>query len=341
MGKEEPILVAVHCLVYNHEPYLRDCFDGFVMQKTNFRFVVIVHEDCSTDNSKTIICEYGAKYPDIFRPIYETENQWHKTDGSLDGIMNEAIEATGAKYIAICEGDDFWVDAFKLQKQVNYMEAHPKIGLCYTDFNFYYENSRVFKEALFKNGMHRSVDFEDHLLTRGYIGPMTWLMRKDTYKMVYPKSTHSDGSFALALEFYAKSKVAYIDEVTATYRIHDNSASRPDSLEKKWQYVCGIMQTQLEYARKYGNDAMVQKVYINSYLVDLLPLAVALKKQDFIMEAREYTEQFGFKFDNYLTIISASLKNEKQYNQVQHSKAYRLGKFLLKPFRWMKKARSK
>lgn len=130
MSKEEPILVAIHCLVYNHEPYLRDCFEGFVMQKTNFRFVAIVHEDCSTDNSAAIIREYEAKYPDIFRPIYETENQWHKTDGSLGRIMNAAIDATGAKYIAICEGDDYWTDPNKLQKQVDFLETHPDFSMC-------------------------------------------------------------------------------------------------------------------------------------------------------------------------------------------------------------------
>jgi len=128
--QEEPILVAIHCLVYNHEPYLRDCFEGFVMQKTNFRFVAIVHEDCSTDNSAAIIREYEAKYPDIFRPIYETENQWHKTDGSLGRIMNAAIDATGAKYVAMCEGDDYWTDPDKLQKQVDFLEAHPDFSMC-------------------------------------------------------------------------------------------------------------------------------------------------------------------------------------------------------------------
>ncbi len=130
MKKEEPILVAIQCLVYNHEPYLRDCFEGFVMQKTNFRFVAIVHEDCSTDHSASIIREYEAKYPDIFRPIYETENQYSKHDGSLERIMNAAIDATGAKYIAMCEGDDYWIDPFKLQKQVDFLETHPDYSLC-------------------------------------------------------------------------------------------------------------------------------------------------------------------------------------------------------------------
>lgn len=117
-------LVAIKCLVYNHEPYLRDCLEGFVMQQTDFPFVAIVHDDASTDKSADIIREYATKYPDIIKPIYETENQYSKADGSLGRVMNTAIDATGAKYVAMCEGDDYWTDPCKLQKQVAFLETH-------------------------------------------------------------------------------------------------------------------------------------------------------------------------------------------------------------------------
>ena len=129
--KKEPILVAVKCFVYNHEPYLRKCMDGFVMQKTNFRFVVIVHDDVSTDGSATIIREYAEKYPDIIKPIYETENQYSKHDGSLARVMNDAVDATDAQYVAACEGDDYWTDPYKLQKQVDFLESHPDYSMCF------------------------------------------------------------------------------------------------------------------------------------------------------------------------------------------------------------------
>ncbi len=107
------------------------------MQKTNFPFVAIVHDDASTDGTAAIIKEYAEKYPDIIKPIYETENQYSKRDGSLTRIMKEACEATGAKYIAMCEGDDYWTDPLKLQKQVDFLESHPDYGMCYTDFDGY------------------------------------------------------------------------------------------------------------------------------------------------------------------------------------------------------------
>ena len=114
MEKDNSLMVSIQCLVYNHEPYLRQCLDGIVMQKTNFRFEAIVHDDCSTDGSRKIIEEYAAKYPDIIKPIYETENQYSKKDGSLRRIVNSRL--TG-KYIALCEGDDYWIDNLKLQKE--------------------------------------------------------------------------------------------------------------------------------------------------------------------------------------------------------------------------------
>ena len=133
-------LVAIHCFVYNHEPYLRDCFEGFVMQQTNFPFVAIVHDDASTDGSAAIIREYEEKYPHIFKPIYETENQYSKHDDSLEQIMNDAIDASGAKYVAMCEGDDYWTDPLKLQKQVDFMEANPEYVLCCHRYKIYNQN---------------------------------------------------------------------------------------------------------------------------------------------------------------------------------------------------------
>ena len=99
-------LVAIHCLVYNHEPYLRDCLEGFVMQKTNFPFVAVIHDDASTDASAAIIREYEENFPNIIKPIYENENLYKKNKHLLRQIMNAAIDATGAKYVAMCEGDD-------------------------------------------------------------------------------------------------------------------------------------------------------------------------------------------------------------------------------------------
>lgn len=125
--KLQPLMVSIKCLAYNHEKFIRETLEGFVMQKTNFRFEAIVHDDASTDGTAAIIREYAEKYPDIIRPIYETENQYSKKDGSLSRIMHEACNG---KYIAMCEGDDYWTDSYKLQKQVDFLEANQDYVMC-------------------------------------------------------------------------------------------------------------------------------------------------------------------------------------------------------------------
>lgn len=117
-------LVAIWCLVYNHEPFLKQCLDGFVMQQTNFRYVAIVHDDCSKDDSASILREYATLYPDIICPIYETENQYGKPDGRLNRIMQQTLMESGAKYVALCEGDDYWTDPHKLQRGVDFLEKN-------------------------------------------------------------------------------------------------------------------------------------------------------------------------------------------------------------------------
>lgn len=135
-----PLMVTIRCLAYNHEPYIRQCLEGFVMQKTNFRFEAIVHDDASTDGTAAIIREYAEKYPDIIKPIFETENQYSKRDGSLRRIMDAH---THGKYVATCEGDDYWIDPLKLQKQVDFLEKHPE---CVYSCHRYYIYNELTKE---------------------------------------------------------------------------------------------------------------------------------------------------------------------------------------------------
>lgn len=120
------IKVSVYCFAYNHEKYIRDALEGFVNQKTNFPFEVIVHDDASTDKTVSIIKEYELKYPDIIKPIYQKENQHSKGVNKLYSFM---LPVTHGKYIALCEGDDYWTDSSKLQRQYDYMEDYPRCSL--------------------------------------------------------------------------------------------------------------------------------------------------------------------------------------------------------------------
>ena len=136
---EQPI-VTVWCLAYNQKDFIRDALEGFVMQKTSFPFEVIVHDDASTDGTTAIVQEYARHYPDIIKPVIETENQWQK--GGLKHIikiMNEIYRK--GKYIAFCEGDDYWTAPQKLQLQVDFLESHPEYSMCFHSAKKKYETN--------------------------------------------------------------------------------------------------------------------------------------------------------------------------------------------------------
>ena len=159
MPKGTP-LVTIQCWVYNHERYLRQCLDGFMMQQTDFPFEVIVHDDASTDGSAAIIREYAEKYPGIFKPIIETENQFCKHDGSIRRII-EAEMHPDSKYVAFCEGDDYWTNPGKLQLQIDFLERHPDYYMTCHAFKYYFEDKDEFVDHDFIDGLPLE-KFEGH-----------------------------------------------------------------------------------------------------------------------------------------------------------------------------------
>ena len=125
----DDIVVSVFCLAYNHGKFIEKTLEGFVSQKTTFRYEVFVHDDASPDNTAEIIRRYAEKYPEIIKPIYQTENQYSKKVGIIKTIL---FPKTKGKYLAWCEGDDYWCDENKLQRQVEALEAHPECAACFS-----------------------------------------------------------------------------------------------------------------------------------------------------------------------------------------------------------------
>ena len=120
------ILVSIWCVTYNHELYIRDAIEGFLSQKTSFKYEIIIHDDASTDRTAEIIREYEQKHPNLMQCIYQTENQFVKNQPSIEWLWKIQFDNCKGKYIAICEGDDYWIDTKKLQLQVDYLEMHPE-----------------------------------------------------------------------------------------------------------------------------------------------------------------------------------------------------------------------
>lgn len=121
------IMVSIQTTAFNHAPYIAQTLESFLMQKTTFPFEIVIHDDASTDGTAEIIRQYAKKYPDIIHPIFQTENQYSKGINIYSTFLSPACRG---KYLATCEGDDYWTDEYKLQKQVDFMETHPDYSAC-------------------------------------------------------------------------------------------------------------------------------------------------------------------------------------------------------------------
>ena len=215
---KDKLMVSIRCLVYNHEPYLRQCLEGFVMQQTNFRFEAIVHDDASTDGSAAIIREYAAKYPDIIKPIYETENQYSKRDGSLRRIMNAH---THGKYVAMCEGDDYWTDPLKLQKQVDFLESHSDYVVCSHRFKIYNQSKQQMGDD-WHDKITEDISYDLNSLIHGnwYHTPVTVVYRYGALCLEEYMKYKNSKDATLFFYLLKKGKGYMMAEQMAVYREH-------------------------------------------------------------------------------------------------------------------------
>lgn len=211
-NEESPIVVSVICMVYNHESYIRQCLDGFVMQKTNYRFEAVVHDDASTDESAVIIKEYADKYPNIIVPVLEKENLYSKQDGSLQKVLDDHIRG---KYVALCEGDDYWTDPLKLQKQVDIMEANPIINICC-------HGSKRIKDGVYKRNLAPKsqnciIPIEDVILQGGGMVATASIMYRRSTKFSLYKLFPLD--YALQIDGSLPNGMLYLADIMSVYRL--------------------------------------------------------------------------------------------------------------------------
>lgn len=222
--QEYEYMVCVHCMTFNQEKYIRKCLDGFVMQKTSFPFVVVVVDDDSMDKTPAIISEYAMRYPSIIHPVLLEEN--HYSIRKSKAPYFEPYDKK-AKYVAFCEGDDYWTDSNKLQRQVDVLEKYPNCKACF------HKVSKVDER-----GNDLNATFPSMSIKQGYIKPTKFIkmLRDDfTFHLTsqflnskeYIKYITMDFQFRKVarcgdiplLLYFGQYGVFYIDEVMSCYRV--------------------------------------------------------------------------------------------------------------------------
>ena len=214
--------VSVICMTYNHKAFIRKCLDGFVMQKTAFPFEVIVHDDASTDGTAQIITEYAEKYPDIICPVLQKENQWSK---GIKISKNFIYPRIRGEYVAVCEGDDYWTDEYKLQKQADFLDTHPDFTLCFHPVTIKWEcqnrKDELFPSPAFR--FHKTVlelsDLQKHNFIQTNSVMIRWRFHRDSTDMIPDKIM--PGDWFLYMLHAELGKIGFLPDVMSVYRKHE------------------------------------------------------------------------------------------------------------------------
>lgn len=212
----EPV-VSICCLTYNHILYIRQCLDGFMMQKINFPIEILIYDDASTDGTQGIIREYEKKYPDIIKPIYQKENQYSK--GIKVSLVYNYSRAKG-KYIALCEGDDYWTDPYKLQKQVDFLESHPDYVMCSHRFNQYIQEKELLEEEQDKDFKGADYDLKNLIGGKWLTQTLTVMYRRSALDLKRYAAYGMSMDMILFYELLRNGKGYCFPDIMAVYRVH-------------------------------------------------------------------------------------------------------------------------
>lgn len=282
-NQTEKALVCVKSITYNQAPYIEDTMNGFCMQETDFPFVCTIIDDASTDGEQDVIRRYLRDHFDMedqdvvrneetddyiltyarhkenqncfFAVLYLKYNHYSVGKGRRkNGYIKEWLD--GAKYVALCEGDDYWIDPNKLQKQVNYLESHPECGMVYTQVSQLIQDSgRIIK------GWAAQTDFDDLLLNANKIITLATVIRADLYNQFSKDIGYNHkwlmGDFPLWLFISHQSDIKYIDDTTGVYRILSTSASHNADIKVMRKFLVSTYDVRCHFAKKYGRESVL------------------------------------------------------------------------------------
>ena len=265
----EEVEVSIICNTYNHEKYIEDALKSFLIQKTNFKFEILVHDDASTDRTQEIIRKYENKYPNIIKPIYQKENQYSKDPKNIEKIQTNRIRG---KYVAICEGDDFWSDENKLQMQYDILEKNPKINICSHSVRKVKEDGTKTQKIVRPQRKDTIISVEQVISGGGgLVGTSSLFIRSSFYKNQPKFIRDFNLDYFIQISNSLPNGMYYIDKIMSSYRLESIS-----SVTKEWSKNRDIKLTMntriIEMLKKINeetngkyNNAILEAISLNEY----------------------------------------------------------------------------
>lgn len=257
-------LVSIRTSTYNHGPYIKQCIEGVLMQKTNFPFEYIIGEDFSTDETREIVFEYARKFPNVIRVITADYNVGSKANG------RRCINACRGKYMAICEGDDYWIDPLKLQKQVDFLEKNPEYVMSHTSFRYYYElDKRFYNSKDVQVNPCYYLMLPEIILGDYRVQTVTVLLRANVMKKVqesddflFKSGYLMMGDTQLWYSMAQKGKIHFLPEQTAVYRVNQGSATRSNSIKNVYRFRLSSWEMRMYLCKRDNlSEAFKSRVY--------------------------------------------------------------------------------
>lgn len=258
--------VSILCLAFNHEEYIRDAIEGFLSQKTTFPIEIIINEDCSTDNTAAIIHEYEVKHPDIIKPIYHKKNVYSQ---GININVEYMLPLASGKYVALCDGDDYWTDPYKLQKQYDALEASPSCNMCLHRVNDISVNRKYECSVLPKTEIETGVLSSEQLISilgnGDFFNEVCYFFRTDIYRHYqnhYPEFAkafmkNKSDDVPMLLYFANCGDTYYISDVMATYRRFTNgswsSRQAAENTQKQIQFYKNSVEAYQAYNQFTNN----------------------------------------------------------------------------------------
>jgi glycosyltransferase involved in cell wall biosynthesis len=313
-------LVSIVNNTYNHEGFIRDALEGFLMQKTTFKVEILVHDDASTDGTAAIVREYEARYPELIKPVYQTENQYSK--GIKVTSTFQFPRALG-KYIAMCEGDDYWTDPLKLQKQVEFLEANPEYVISYHDCKVIDENGKVVMDSQLPENHKKDASNEELVYCSRWVKTLTICYKNFNFDEPQERNYIFNGDMFLISRLGLNGKGKWMgDTITpGVYRMHQNSIwSSLSDLEKKANHLKSYYWI-FQYYKRIG-----LKKYADGWYQRLIELVFGLNNSENTDESNIYL---------------ALYKKNKELELIKKSKAFKVYTALMFPFKRLKSIVSK